>query len=154
MFAAAALYILCGLGKAACTGLGNLPSVYSTVGLGTLLHSRLLDWRMVLKHYTLNRSHCAPFWGWNILLFSVQPSPLVDLWLTICTLNTADCILSTHYETALMFQRLIAPQMGFFFPDPVSSREHRKHLEQKYSAFPCIADGVFKAHSGLCGFLV
>lgn len=79
MLAAAALYILCGLGKAACTGLGSLPSAYSASGSGTPLHPGPLDRRMGLKHYILNGSHQALFWGWNLLLFSVQPSPLVDL---------------------------------------------------------------------------
>lgn len=38
MLAAAALNIICGLGKTAHRGLGSLPSVYSAVELGTPLH--------------------------------------------------------------------------------------------------------------------
>lgn len=42
MLAAAALAILCGLGKAACTGLGSIPSVYYAVVSGTALHPKPL----------------------------------------------------------------------------------------------------------------
>lgn len=43
MLAAAALNIICGLGKTVHRGLGSLPSVYSAVELGTPLHPRSLD---------------------------------------------------------------------------------------------------------------
>jgi len=57
---------------------------------------------MGLKHYILSGCHPAPFWDWNLLLFSVQSSPLVDLRLTADTLNATDCILPVHCETPLM----------------------------------------------------
>lgn len=115
LLAAAALYVLSGLGKAARRGPGSLPSAYSASGSGTPLHPGPLDRRMGLKHYILNGSPQALFWGWNLLLFSVQPSPLVDSRLTAYTLNATDCVLLVHCKTPLMSSSLIVPHAGFFF---------------------------------------
>ena len=110
--------------------------------------SRVSGWRMGLKHYILSGCHPAPFWGWNLLLFSVQSSPLVDLRLTADTLNATDCILPVHCETPLMSWSLVFPHKGFFsWP---FTGEQQRVWSKSIQSFLWVAGGVFKTCGGLC----
>lgn len=126
--------------KAACTGLGVLPSVIPPLGQ-VLLHPRPLDWRRRMKCYSTY--YHAPLWVQN-LLFLVPPFPLMDLQLTACKLNATCCLFPVCCDTPLM---PLFPIWGFF-PWPSEFQGTMESSCSKSSQrFPGIADGIFKSVS-------
>lgn len=122
---------------------GNSSLCYSTDGSGTPLHPRPLEWRMRMKHYSLSTYHQASIWVQNLLVF-VQSSPLMNLQLTACKQCNrlpSSCLLWNPINI------LVCP----CFPWP---SEFQGRIESSWSKstqyYPGIADGIFKAVSGLC----